>query len=120
MSEKTLNEGDLAQFIGSENWYRHALVRSITYTDGARYVADYGGAYWLLDEIALAQKFSSAVRAEPFQVWTLTVSACEGHLSCDDGNGNVVYTKPIPFTDFPLPEIKLYFTDDVILLPSEY
>ena len=39
---------------------------------------------------------------------------------CDDGDGNVVYEKPIPFTDFPLSEITFYFTDDVILLPSEY
>jgi hypothetical protein len=120
MSEKTLHEVDLAQFIGSENWYQHVLVRSITYTDGAKYVADYGGAYWLLDEIALAQKFSAAVRGESFQVWKLTVSDRRGLLTCDDGNGNVVYTKPIPFTDFPLAEIKFYFTDNVILLPDEY
>jgi hypothetical protein len=120
MSEKTLHEVYLAQFIGSENWYQHGLVRSITYTDGAKYVADHGGAYWLLDEIALAQKFRAAVKAEPFQVWTLTVNDHRALLTCDDGNGNVVYTKPIPFTDFPLTEIKFYFTDNVILLPDEY
>lgn len=55
-----LNPEDLDQFIGSEHWYRHSLVRSITYTDGAKHVVDHGGAYWLLDEIALAQKFSAA------------------------------------------------------------
>jgi hypothetical protein len=120
MSINNLNAEDLDQFIGSEQWYRHSLVRSITYTDGAKYVADHGGAYWLLDEIALAQKFSAAVRAEPFQVWKLSVNDRRGLLTCDDGNGNVVYTKPIPFTDFPLTEIKFYFTDNVILLPSEY
>jgi hypothetical protein len=36
------------------------------------------------------------------------------------GDGHVVLTKRIPYTDFPLAEIKLYFTDGVILLPSEY
>ena len=120
MPLKTLTADDLAQFIGSENWYQHSLVRSITYTDGAKYVADAGGAYWLLDEIALAQRFAPAVKAEPFQVWRLAVDSTQGVLTCDDGNDNVVYTKQIPFTDFPLPEIKLYFTDNVILLPSEY
>jgi hypothetical protein len=120
MPEKTLHEVDLAQFIGSENWYQHGLVRSITYTDGTKYVADNGGAYWLLDEIALAQKFSRAVRREPFQVWKLTIRDCEGVLTCDDGNGRIVYTKPIPFTDFPLDQIEFYFTDNVILLASEY
>lgn len=120
MSIKTLEPRDLGQFTGSENWYQHGLVRSITYTDGAKYVADHGGAHWLLDEIALAQKFNAAVRNEPFQVWKLTVSDSEGLLTCDDGDGKVVYTKQIPFTDFPLPEIKFYFTDNVILLTSEY
>lgn len=120
MPTATLKTEDLDQFIGSEHWYQHSLVRSITYTDGAKYVADHGGAYWLLDEIALAQKFSPAVRSEPFQLWKLTVNERKGLLTCDDGNGNVVYRKPIPFTDFPLAEVKFYFTDNVILLPSEY
>ena len=113
MQINNLNAEDLGQFTGSEQWYRHSLVRSITYTDGAKYVADHGGAYWLLDEIALAQKFSAAVKAEPFQVWKLTVNDRRGLLTCDDGNDNVVYTKPIPFTDIPLTEIKFYFTDNV-------
>ena len=120
MPHRTLAAADLEQFIGSENWYRHGMVRSITYTDGAKYVADEGGAYWLLDEIALAQRFTPAVKAEPFQVCRLAVENNKGVLACDDGNDHVVYTKQIPFTDFPLPEIKFYFTDNVILLPSEY
>jgi hypothetical protein len=37
-----------------------------------------------------------------------------------DGNGNVVFRKALDYTDFPLEEITLYFTDRVILLPSEY
>jgi hypothetical protein len=31
-----------------------------------------------------------------------------------------VFTREIAFTDFPLDEITIYFTDNVILLPSEY
>jgi hypothetical protein len=120
MPVKILKAEDLEQFTGSEHWYQHGLVRSITFTDGAKYIADQGGAYWLLDEIALAQKFNSAVSAEPFQVWMLKVNDQQAVLTCEDGNGNVVYMKTIPFTDFPLPETKLYFTDNVILLPGEY
>ena len=33
---------------------------------------------------------------------------------------NPVYTQEIPFTDFPLDEVKLYFANNVIHLPSEY
>jgi hypothetical protein len=53
---------------------RHGLVRNILFTDGAKYVADAAGAYWLLDEIALAQRFDKKVAAEEFQAWKLTVN----------------------------------------------
>ena len=117
----TLNQNDLAQFYGSENWYRHSLVRSVLFTDGAKYVADAGGAYWLLDEIALAQKFEKTVAAEEFQLWRLTVKEDQtAILVCEDGNGRVVFSKLIPSTDFPLAEIAFYYTNNVIHLPSEY
>lgn len=120
-TSQTFNKAELAQFSGTEYWYRHSLNRNITYTDGARYVAQAGGAYWLLDELALTQLGEPAVAALPFQVWKLTVK--EDHtatLTCEDGNDNQVYAKQIAFTDFPLDEITLWFTDSVILLPSEY
>jgi hypothetical protein len=117
---KTLQKADLAQFTGSEQWFRHALVRSVLFTDGAKHVADAGGAYWLLDEIALAQRYKKRVAAEEFQNWTLKVKDDNtARLTCDDGNGNIVFSKRIPFTDFPLPEISLYFCNSTILLPSE-
>ncbi|MEY2853177.1 MAG: hypothetical protein RL030_309 [Pseudomonadota bacterium] len=118
---KILSRADLYQFTGTEQWYRHALVRKVLFTDGVKYVSDKGGAYWLLDEIALAQHYEKSVIIEEFQCWKLEVNPDQtATLTCEDGNGNVVFTKPIPFTDFPLPEIQLYYTNNVILLPSEY
>lgn len=111
---------DLKQFTGSEEWYRHPLNRSVTYTQGARYVADQVGAYWLLDEIALGQLAVAAVKAQPFQVWKLDVKGSRATLSCEDGNNANVFTKEIAFTNFPEPGVILWFTDNVILLPSEY
>ena len=35
-------------------------------------------------------------------------------------SGNVVFSKEIPYTDFPLETIKLYFANNVIHFPSEY
>ena len=92
MSEGKLSEADLRHFTGSENWYRHGRNRDVLFTDGAKYVADQGGAYWLLDEIALAQRYQKAVAAEEFQVWTLTVKADRtAALTCEDGNGKTVF-----------------------------
>jgi hypothetical protein len=116
----TLNFENLRQFTGSENWYRHSLNRTVLYTDGAKHVADTAGAHWLLDEIALAQRYESAVREEAFQVWKLDVKNSVAMLTCEDGNDRIVHTKAIPFTDFPEPGITLWCTNNTIILPSEY
>src|SRR5713226_1913659 len=121
MTTKTLIKSDLAQFTGSETWYRHGFNRDVLYTDGAQHVAEHGGAYWLLDEIAIIQPYNKVVAAEEFQVWKLAVRPDRSAtLTCDDGNGNIVFTKEIEHTDFPLDEITLYFANNVIHLPSEY
>ncbi len=118
---KTLSKADLAQFTGSEQWYRHGINRRVLFTDGAKFVADQAGAYWLLDEIAIIQPHDKRVAAEDFQVWKLAMNADQtGVLTCDDGNDHVVYTKQIEYTDFPPQGITLWFTNNTILLPSEY
>jgi hypothetical protein len=96
-------------------------VPDITCTDGAKYIADTAGAYWLLDEIALAQRYVKEVAAEEFQVWTLAVKDSDSAtLTCEDGNHNVVFTKAIAFTDFPMEGVTLWFANKVIYLPSEH
>ena len=115
-----LTKADLAQFTGTEHWYRHTLNRSILYTDGVQYMAETGGAYWLVDTIALMQ-LEKHIAAQDFQLWILSVLPDRSALLvCQDGNDNTVHKKVIVFTDFPLDEIKLYVTGGVILLPSEY
>jgi hypothetical protein len=120
-TEVKLTRAELTQFTGTENWYRHALVRTVLYTDGVQYLAERAGAHWLIDEIALAQRYQPEVAAEEFQLWRLTVhDDRRAILACENGNGDVVLTKEIPFTDFPFDEIKLYSVSNTIMLPSEY
>ena len=119
--ETPFSPNELAQFVGTEHRYRHALNRKVLFTDGVKYVAHRAKAYWLIDEIALIQLHDKRVAAEEFQVWKLRVNAdCTAQLVCEDGNNTVVYTKPIPFTDFPDNGITLWFTDSTVLLPTEY
>jgi hypothetical protein len=121
MTTKTLTPANLAMFTGSEQFYRHSINRKVVYTEGARHVAEVGGAYWLLDEIALIQPHDARVAAEEFQVWKLTVHPNRtATLLCEDGNDNVVLSKAIPYTDFPLDGITLWFANDTIYLPSEH
>jgi hypothetical protein len=120
-TEPKLDKAALRQFTGSEHWYRHPINRNVLYTDGAQYVAEKGGAYWLLDEIALIQPYNKRVAAEEFQFWKLVVRTDNtAMLSCEDGNGHTVFKKRIEYTDFPLDEITLYFQNNVIHLPSEH
>lgn len=118
---KTLKLEDLDQFTGSEHWYRHSLVRDVIWTDGIQHVAITGECFWLLDEIATAQLLPK-VKGEEFQTWKLTVDLQSrmAVLRCEDGNNHLIYSKDIEYTDFPLPEITIWFTDNVMMLPSEY
>jgi len=111
---------NLSQFTGTENWYRNGLVRSVLFTDGVKYVADEAKAYWLIDAIASWQ-LDEKVRKEPFQFWKLTVKPDQtATLVCEDGNKNQVAEQVLTYTDFPDPEISFFFTDNVLMLPSEY
>jgi hypothetical protein len=109
---------NLMQFTGTTQWYRHPLFRTCLYTDGIQFLAEKAECYWLLDHI-FANQALPKVKAEPFQTWTITLleEGCE--IVVDNGNGKVIKKWKIPFTTFPLDEQKLYFTDNVLLLPSE-
>jgi hypothetical protein len=65
----TLTQVELAQFTGTDHWYRHGINRRVLLTDGAKYMAERAGAHWLLDEIALIQPVDKRVATEAFQVW---------------------------------------------------
>ena len=122
-----LTESDLSQFTGTSQWFRHALVRRITYTEGVQFVAERAGAYWLVDKIATMQ-LDPKISAEDFQVWRLVVADGKATLTCDDGDrigvGDskpiLLHSERIDFTDFPLEKIELWVEGDVILLPSEH
>ena len=120
-ADHSLTEQDLSQFTGSECFYKHSLVKHIRYTDGVRFVAERGGAYWLIDEIAFAQFGDQRLLDEVFQHWVLLVREDRtAVLVCDDGNGKRLYEKAIEYTDFPRSQIRFYVCEGIILLPSEY
>ena len=114
----------LTQFSGTERYYR--ITPDTVITDGAKFVADKGGAYWLMT--AIASYLPEFTQKETFIVANLTVSrsesSCTALLKLDDGNDNILAEQFIEYTDFELDVIKLYacYTGDmwVIMLPREY
>ena len=116
---------DLRQFTGTTQWHRWSRLTKLVCTDGAKYLADEAGAYWLLDAIASYQNqpvIQESQRLKEFQVWVLMVEDDKScRLTCaEDSDVAPVIIQDIEFTNFPLKEIKLYVCGNVILLPSEY
>ena len=114
METKTLTQAELDQFTGTEQYHQH-WMRQLVFTDGVKYMAEAGGAFWLIDVIASWQ------RKEPFQIWELKVNPDKSCIVTmkEDTDEPILVTQEIPYTDFPLDEIKLYEIDGVLLLPSE-
>ena len=122
-SEKDWRD-DLPYFTGTENWSLWSpIFKTCLLTDGARYVAEEGSAYWLMDLIGSYQS-DYRKRGQSFQVWDLYVAGSTAYAKCTDGNDNELSSQHIEHTDFPEPGIRLYAIYDgeytVILLPSEY
>ncbi|CAD5985615.1 DUF6876 family protein [Planktothrix agardhii] len=123
---------ELSQFNGTENYYKHSL--GFSYTDGINFLAENAECYWLLDAIG---SYQHKLRLNPmlrdFQLWLLVVG--DSHefikpetesmavLTCWEDTP-VLGVKPavsqeLPFTDFPMSEIKIYLENKVLLLPDE-
>ncbi len=126
--EKSELESALMQFTGTEGYTRwSSLFRNFVLSDGALFLAEKAGAYWLFDAIASYypkyknESFVIAVMGKDTEYhgggWMLRI--------VDDIPSNTVFaTQKIEYSDFPLDEIKLYVLPQdnlrVILLPSEY
>ena len=116
----------LRQFTGSSTFTKFSpLFPNVVLTEGAEYLADECGAYWLMDMIA--SHIPSVPKDETFTVAQLTVN----HMNkafftlADDSPATKIYAnQSISYTDFTLDEVKLYVIREgkewVILLPSEY
>lgn len=111
---------DLKQFTGSDIVYRNPLFGKFVYTEGVQYLAENAGAYWLIDYV-LSNQMDKKIKAEEFQVWKIKVKDDKSAvIRVEDGNDNLVKRFNLEFTDFPLKEFTLWFTESTLLLPSEY
>jgi hypothetical protein len=107
----------LDYFTGTTTYYKHPF--GIMFTDGIKFLCDSCSSYWLIDAVASWQ-FDKKVKAQDFQVYKLFVNKSHSAiLNIEDGNYNVIATQEI-VTDFPLESIELFFSNDVLYLPSEH
>lgn len=115
-------KNELGYYTGCEQPYKHPLFKNLIYTDGVKYLATEAQAYWLLDIIG---SILNKIKKHSFvtlklSVYRLANGTTKAIFTADDGNGEIFYHQFIEYTDFPLDDIKLFYTNDILLLPSEY
>lgn len=129
-TETKLSPSDLADalegFTGSETFSRWSALSRSVLTEGAQFLADQAGAYWLFDAIDSHLVDKGVTDETEFTSVTLRRGSLgnDAELILDDGNGVVFARQHIEYTDFPLPEIKLFAVFNgqgwTHMLPREY
>jgi hypothetical protein len=124
MKTATEIQSELGQFYGTEGYVRWSpLFRNCLLTDGAHFIAESCGAYWLMDAIA---SYLPKAKNDGMMFAELKVKDNSATLTLHDGRKprKVYATQVIEYTDFPLPEITIWAEYDgekwVLLLPSEH
>ncbi|QDT57099.1 hypothetical protein Pan44_51650 [Caulifigura coniformis] len=128
-----LSPSELAQFTGSTEWFRHSFNRAVIYTEGVRFLAARGGAFWLIDAIAThigSRVFNEAAakddRIALMHFWKLAVNPDQSaRLTAVPDSGEPPFIDQlVMFTDFPLSEVDVWAQGNgegyTLMLPSEY
>ena len=119
-----IKEG-LQHFHGSEMFYQIPLIRT-RFTSGLKYLADVAECFWLITDVSVTAKSlweRSRFITIDFKRLSEEKQGCTGYeaeIIYSDGNGNILETHRYNATDFPLDELRLYFVDNTLMLPSEY
>jgi hypothetical protein len=121
-----LTQADLDQFIGTTEYHRWSKIFfKHVLTDGVHYLCEKAQCYWLVDAIASyhpkAMKLGLSI-----QFWKLKVNleTKKALLICERDEGDTVIMQRIPYTDFPLSEVRIWVERGhsfwSIGLPSEH
>ena len=120
----TLQE-NLQQFCGAEQFFQLPLIKT-RFTDGVHFLAQNAGCFWLITDASVFAKslmdkshfitidFKRLSEEEQNKI------GCEAIISYGDGNDTILETHRYSITDFPLDELRLYFVNNTLMLPSEY
>lgn len=117
LSPEELKEA-LKQFRGGNVFFQ--FMDGIRLTEGVEFLQRHADCHWLVAAI-WAYQFVPAVAEQRFQVIDVEVDlpTRSGTVKVTDGNENLLHQQRIA-TDLPLASLRLYFTDNTILLPQEY
>jgi hypothetical protein len=106
---------ELDQFIGTEGYLG---VMGANCTDGVAYVMRNGYSWFVTDFIAVA-KTHEKVKTEEFVCVDLKLDGTKAKMKVTDGNDNKLYEQDYDYTDAKR-ELKLFYTNNVLMLAREY
>lgn len=116
---------NLQQFYGSQDMFELPITKT-RFTDGVHYLAMEAQCFWLItDASVFAKSLMDRSRFITIDFKRLSKEeqgekGCEAIISYGDGNENILETHRYNVTDFPLDELRLYFVNNTLMLPSEY
>ena len=119
-----IKEG-LQHFHGSEMFFQIPLIRT-RFTSGIKYLAEVANCFWLVtDTSVIARSLMDKSYFITIDFKRLTDDeqekfGCEAMITYGDGNDLIFEKHRYNMTDFPLDELRLYFVDNTLMLPSEY
>ena len=119
-----IKEG-LQHFHGSEMFFQIPLIRT-RFTNGIKYLADVANCFWLVtDTSVIAKSLMNKSYFITIDFKRLTEDeqeefGCEAFITYGDGNDNILEKHRYNVTDFPMDELRLFFVDNTLMLPSEY
>ena len=119
-----IKEG-LQHFHGTEIFFQIPLLRT-RFTDGLNYLANVADCFWLITDTSVIAK-SLMNRSEFITIdfkrlpeEKQEIIGFEAEIIYTDGNDNILEKHGYRATDFPLDELRLFFVNDTLMLPSEY
>ncbi|PJX21929.1 hypothetical protein CAP47_09955 [Psychroflexus sp. S27] len=127
MSKIQVNEikKRLQYFTGTEMFYQIPLLKT-RFTDGLKYLSEVAECFWLITDTSVTAK-SLMNRSEFITIDFKKLSEDKQKLTgyaaeiiYTDGNDNILEKHGYRATDFPLEQLRLFFVNDTLMLPSEY
>lgn len=120
---------DIGQFIGTEQYHRGWLDTNLT--DGVFYICENGYSWFVTDAISVI-KTLDYIMEEEFLAIKLHIDKIEQRedngiwlhkatMRIEDGNGKLLYAQQYDYTNCCYEkDLVLFFTDNVLMLASEY
>lgn len=95
------------------------MYKAITTATVYRFCEQHG-CYWFIDVINSYQTVKFREQNK-FQVWKLLLNKTgnDAKVICEDGDGKILITQKIPFTDYNGPELIFWFENETIYFPEE-